>query len=200
MGAMSEHLDENALAQAASQKSTSQQSVNPLTSQAAAMGQKMKQGGFPGAGGMGGMAGGPGKAPRPVGTFAEELIQNPAHDILDALKSFFSINTWLGMKPPQPDSPEETARKRKMHQRFQKLDQEQQQVVQRKYQEAMQKKKMEEEQKAQRKHMEEQQKAQQVDMPSSPKKGPVGPGSKKQKAVQKLTQDRKTLSGPSSAN
>lgn len=197
MGQINEHLDENALSQAASQKAATQQGVNPSSAQAAALGQKMKQGGFQG------MPGAPGgmNQPRPLGTLADELIKNPAKDIFEQLKSFFTLNTWLGIDPPKHDGPEETARKQKMHQRYQKLDQEQQQVTQRRYQEELQKKRAEEEQKARRKQQEEAQKAQQVDMPSSPQKGPVGPGSsKKQKAVTKLQNDRKTLSGPSSAN
>ena len=62
-------------------------------------------------------------------------------------------------------------------------------------------KEAEEKDRMQRKQMEEQRKAQDVVVPSSPKKGPEGPsGNKKQRAVTKLQNDRKTLGGPSIAN
>jgi hypothetical protein len=139
--------------------------------------------------------------PRDVSSLTDELVKRPAGDIVESLQAFFSLNTWLGIAPPNPDSQEDVMRKQKIHQRYQQLTQEQQQIAQQKYQEQLQRKKMEEEEKERRKQAEEQQKAQEIVMPSSPQKGPVGPsGSGKQRAVQKLTQDRKTLSSPSGSN
>lgn len=200
IGHFNEHLDEDAMQQSVKQKALTQQTNDPATAQAAAQGQSAHaqqpgQGQFPGQQ----PGGAPPRPPREVSSIADELITRPAHDIIQELTSFFSLNTWLGIKPPNPDDPQEVARKKQMHQRWQKLNDEQQEVAKRRYQEEMQKKKTLEEEEQRKKQMEEQQKAQTLEMPSSPQKGPVGPaGSKKQKAVQKLQQDRKTLGGPSS--
>lgn len=191
LGQFNEHLDESSMMQAASQKAATQQGVSPASAMPAAMAQQLRQGGSPGGG----------AGPRDVGSLADELIKNPAQDISEGLKSFFSLNTWLGIDPPKPDGPDEIQRKQQLHQRYQRLDQEQQQIVQQKYQMELQKKRQQEQMDAQRHQQEEAQKAQQIEMPSSPQKGAAAPGgSKKQKAVTKLQNDRKSLSGPSSAN
>lgn len=144
------------------------------------------------------------KAPREVvglgdGALTEELIKRPVKDVIDEVKAFFDLNAILGINPG--DTPEDQAKKKQTLQRWQKLDQEQQQVAQKKYQEEMQNKKQDEEEKAQKKQAEEQQKANSIQAPSSPKKGPKGPGgSKKQRATDKLEQDRKTLGNVAGAN
>ena len=197
------HMEEQAMQQAMQQKTASQQSTSAQSSLGAGMGGNKAQTQQQQAQAMQQMAGGqqPGQAPAPreVGTIPEEASR-VGTDIFAELKKFFSINTWLGVKP-ETDDPQEIAKRKQVHQRWQKLNAEQQEVAKKKYQEDLQRKKAEEEEKERKKQMEEQQKAQQIQMPSSPKKGAVGPGgSKKQKATQKLQNDRKQLSGPSSAN
>ncbi|HYD34659.1 MAG TPA: hypothetical protein VD999_01185 [Vitreimonas sp.] len=188
-----EHLGENDAQAAMQQKAMSQMAASAT------------QAG--GAGAPGGQAGPLGPmtpdskqaAPRPVGTIVEEVVQRPAKDILKGLLSIFDLNAMLGIKPAE-DDPALQAKKKQMLNRFNKLTEEEQQVAREKYQLAMKKKQQEEQEKQMRKQQEEQQKANSVELPSSTKKGPVGPGAKKPKAVQKLEQDRKTLSGPQSAN
>lgn len=152
-------------------------------------------GNFPGAG-KAGAGGGAGKQKpaRPVGTFAEELIKYPAQDIWAGIKSLFDIKSILGINP-QTDTPEQQAKKKQIHQRYNRLTQEQQQVAQAKYQERMRQKQQQEQEDQMKKQREAQEKSSSIQAPSSPKKGAVGPGgSKKQKATTQLQNDRKTLS------
>lgn len=195
MGGFDEHLDENAMQAAAKQKTLSQQSSTSVGTSAA-----------PSATNTAGSANPlpqtqvPPPPPREVGTLTEELLKRPAQDIYRGLAQFFDLNTLLGIDP-KADDPQTQARKKQIHQRWNKLTEEQQAVARQKYQEEMQKKQREEQEKQQRKQAEEQQKNQQFQVPSGPQKGPVGPGgSGKQRAVQKLQQDRKTLNGPGSSN
>ncbi len=179
-GGFNEHLDESAMAQASQQKQLTQAQADPATAQAAAQkaqSQAQAQ-----------------KPPPEVGSLTDELIKRPAKGVWEEIKKFFSLNTWLGIEPPQIKTPEEQAKARQIHQRYQQLDREQQEVAQKRYQELMQKKKAEEEEKMRKKQMEEQKKAQELPMPSSPQKGPAGPGaSKKQKAQARLQQQMKTM-------
>lgn len=207
-GGFGEHLDENAMQQAMGQKQLAQQATNQQSALQAGQGGGKAQTDFSqlqSEAGLDGLqqtqAGNPSQQPkpRPVGTLAEELVARPVQDVIAGIKSLFDINALLGINP-QTDSPEDQARKQKMHQRWQQLDQEQQQVAQQKYQQEMQKKQAEEEEK-QRRQQEAAAANQTIQAPSSPKKGPEGPGgSKKQKAVTKLENDRKQLGGPSSVN
>lgn len=208
-GGFNEHLDENALQQAMGQKAFSQQASSQQSSLQSGQGgskaqtdfSKLQSGDLPP--GMEGLAGGAGtKAPKPreVGSFKDELLVRPVQDVIKGLKSLFDINALLGVNP-QVDSPEEQAKKRQMHQRWQKLDQEQQQVAQANYQKEVQKKQAEEEERMRKAQQEEAARANAIQAPSSPQKGPKGPGgSKKQKAVTKLQNDRKQLGGPSGSN
>ena len=177
-GGFNEHLDEAAMAQASKQKQLTQAQADPATTQAAAQkAQAQVQ-----------------KPPPEVGSLTDELVKRPAKGVWEELKKFFSLNTWLGIEPPQLKTPEEQAKAKQIHQRYQQLDREQQEVARRRYQELMQKKKAEEEEKMRKKQLEEQKKAQEIQMPSSPKKGPIGPGmSKKQKAQARLQQQMKTI-------
>ena len=137
------------------------------------------------------------------GSVVEEVLTRPAQGILGGLKDlvfgFFDIKNIFGDN--DTDTSDQKAKRQSLHQRYQQLDQEQQAVAQKRFQEEMQRKKAEEEAEMQRKQQEQQQKQAQVSVPSSPKKGPVGPsGSNKQKATTKLQQDRQQLNGPGSAN
>jgi hypothetical protein len=207
MGGFGEHLDENAMQQALGQKQLAQQSTSQQSAiqagqgggkahtdfsqqQAEALHQAQPNGAAVPAS----------NTSREVGTLTEELLTRPVQDIAEGLMSFFDINALLGVNP-QVDSPEEQAKKKQLHQRWQQLNQEQQQVAQQKYQQEMQKKQAEEEEKQRIKQQEAAAASQTIQAPSSPQKGPQGPGgSKKQKAVTKLQNDRKQLGGPSSVN
>lgn len=200
LGAQSEHMDEAAMQAASKQKQLTQQQsstqqasgksgTNPLLSPQSATGQKNQT---PDGGGKGTFQ--PEK-PREVGNLGDELIKRPLADIKKGLASFFDLNALLGINPG--DTPEEQAHKKSMHQRFQKLTEEQQQVAQKKYQAEMQKKKMEQEEAEQKRQEEEAKQSQPIAAPSSTKKGPVGPASgqsKKQKTQSMLEQSRTGLS------
>ncbi len=185
-----EHLDEDALQQAMSQKQLGQQ-------QAAGTGSP--QGVPTGTNPISPTA--PPPPPREVGSIAEELITRPLKDIGKGLLSLFDFSSALGLTPPESKTPEEKARVQATHRRYQKLNQEQQTYARQKYQEEMQKKKMLQEEEERQREQKRQMESQSVVVPSSPKNGPVGPsGSGKQRAATKLEQDRKTLGGPQSAN
>jgi len=176
-GDFGEHLDETAVQQAMQQKAASQQATNPQTAQVSGQNSTAPT------------------KPREIGTIKEELVTRPAHDILKGLVSLFDIKSILGLNP-QTDTPEEQAKKKQLHQRFNQLTQEQQQVAQENYKREMERKRRIEEEKQAQRQREEQAKAQSIAPPSSPSKGPAG--AKKPAAVDKLEQDRKTLSGPQS--
>jgi len=136
---------------------------------------------------------------RELGSIPEELFIRPAQDIWQQMVGLADITTWLGADNAK--DPEKTAKRRQMHQRWQQLTQEEQQVAHQRYQAEMQRKKQQEEER-QRKAMQEQQQQQTITAPSSPQKGPRGPAgkSKKQKAQTKLQQDRQRMGGSLSAN
>lgn len=209
-GQFGEHLDEQAMQQAASQKQLSQMAGNSQQQtmaqgqggtaatqdfgQMEALQQMAAKGGAQQPGALAGAAA------RPVGTLQQELLERPVQDVVAGLKSLFDINAMLGINL-QHDSPQEQARKKQMLQRWNQLTQDEQKVAQQLYQQKMQKKKQEQEEEEAKKRQEEQAKADSLAPPSSPQKGPVGPsGSKKQRAVTKLQQDRKTLGGPSGSH
>ncbi len=186
MGQFGEALDESAMAQAGSQKSLTQQSVSPTNAP--------PPGPNSGAGGQAG----PPPAPRPVGGLSEELLKRPAKDIWQEIRQFFSLNTWLGIKPDTND-PQKKAKMAATHKRFNSLTEDQQAVAKKLYQEKMQRQKQEEEEKQRRKQLEEKKKAESLVMPSSPKKGPIGPASgksNKANTTEMLNQQRKMLSNP----
>jgi hypothetical protein len=144
------------------------------------------------------------KQTRPIGSLGEELFKRPVKDIAtglkDAVKDTFDINKILGINS-QTDTQEKQAKRKQIHQRWQKLDQEQQQYAKQRYQEMMQKKQQEDEEKEMKRRQEKQQKSASIAPPSGTKKGPVGPsGSKKQKANTQLQQSRTTIGKLQGAN
>jgi len=178
-----EHLDENAMQQAMQQKALQQQSTTSGTKP-----QPQQQG-----------TGLPPAPPREVGTISDE-VKRAGQDIWTEVKQFFRLNTWLNINPETKD-PAELAKQKQIHRRWQELDQNQRAVAKKMYQQEVQRKKAEAEEEERKKQQAKQQEASALPMPSSPQKGPVGPtGSKKQKAINKLQQDRQNMSGPSSAN
>lgn len=184
-----EHLDQNAVQSAMQQKQLTQQTTNSAqpTTGGQALGKPQQN-----------ITHEPAK-PREVGTLQQELIQRPAKDVVAGLASFFDINSLLEISL-EKDSPEVQAKKQQTLQRWNKLNQEQQAVAQELYRQEMKKKQQEQEEKQAQAQREEQAKQQSIAVPSSPQKGPVGPGgSHKAKAVQKLEQDRKSLGGPKSS-
>lgn len=186
-----EHLDDKAMKSAVQQKALGQQGTSSTqsTTGGSALGSHTQPP----------PAAQPVK-PRPIGSLADELVVRPAQDIGKGLLSLFDINTLLGVNA-QKDDPQTQAKKKQMLQRWNQLDEEDQAQVKKRYQETMQKKQQEEKEEQAKKQQAEQAKAQQVVVPSSPKKGPIGPGGTgKQRAVNKLEQDRKTLGGPKGSN
>lgn len=178
-----EHLEENSMRQAVQQKALQQQGTNTGTKS-----QQKQQG-----------TGTPPPPPREVSTIKDEGVR-AVKDVLIEIRQFFSLNTWLNINPQTKD-PGELAKQKQTHQRWQRLNQEQQAVAKKMYQEEVQRKKILAEQEERKNQQKRQQEADALPMPSSPKKGPVGPsGSKKQKAINKLQQDRQKMSGPSGAN
>jgi hypothetical protein len=185
LGQFGEAFDESVAGQAMQQKALGQQQVSPSGAAAAAQAARTQV---------------PQQQPREVGSFKDELIDRPLKDMWHEITQFFALNTWLGIDPNTKD-PKEQQKMVATHRRYQQLTKEQQAVARQKYQEEMKKKQWEEQEKQRKKQLEEQQKAQDLPMPSSPNKGPVGPGgSKKQKAAAKLQHDRQTLGSPQGSN
>jgi hypothetical protein len=177
-----EHLEDSAMQQAMQQKVLQQQNTNSGTkspTQSQATGQ-------------------PSAPPREVGTIASEATR-AGQDVWLEVKEFFKVNTWLKINPETKD-PQELAKQKQIHQRWQKLNQEQQAMAKRMYQQEVERKKVQAEEEERKNQVAQQQQQSELPMPSSPQKGPIGPtGSTKQKVIHKLQQDRQQLGGPSSA-
>ncbi len=122
--------------------------------------------------------------PREVGSIPEELIQRPLNDLGQEVKSWFDINKWFGINTE--DTPEAKQRKTELHQRYQQLNQEQQQYFQARLKREMERKN----QMAQDQQLRDQQKAAAeqngLPEPSSPQKGPGSEGKKKSQS-QRMT-------------
>ena len=185
----SENFDESVMQQAMQQKAKSQQAADPGASPT---------------------SGKTGQNKSPLSTTPETQKARPVspkqelkwfgQDLARGLASLFDINAALGIDPVK-DSPEDQAKKKQIHSRYQKLSQEEQAYVQQKYQEEMKAKQEEERQKEEAKRKKEAEENQQIQVPSSPKKGPVGPaGNKKQKATQMVNQQRQGIGRVQGAN
>ena len=218
MGQFNDHMDEKSMQSAIKQKALSQMAGaqtgpqgganplagagNPLTGNGA--------GGLPGMGGAGpGGFGIPGmdQTGNPDGSqpggpsIFDTLITQPVQDLAKTFLEALHLDKLLGLNSSS-STPEEKAKKSAMHKRYQQLTEEQQAEARKRYQERLQRQKAEQQEQERKKQLEEQKRAQSFEMPSSPKKGPVGPDSgksKKSNAIQKLQQDRKSLGGPQSA-
>lgn len=186
-----EHFDESIAQQAMGQKQLSQQAADPGSMPTSGLpGQNQSPLASP-------AAAKPQKA-RPVSPKQE--LKWFGQDIFKGLASLFDISAALGVDPVK-DDPEKQAKKQQLHSRYQKLSQDEQAYVQKKYEQEMQKKQQEEEERQKAEALRQQQEANQIAVPSSPKKGPVGPsGSKKQKASQMINQQRQGLGKMQSAN
>ena len=195
MGDFNEHLDENAMQQTVQQKALGQQQADP--GQSPVVGQKQQQSPF-----SQGQAPSPDKPapqkPRPVSPRQE--LKWFGRDVFKGLQSLLSLESALGIDPAT-DSPEDQAKKKQFHQRYNKLSQEEQEYAKQLYRQKMQQKKQEEEQAERKKQEAAKQEQQEVVVPSSPQKGPIGPGmSRKQKATAQLAHNRKVLGAPSGSN
>jgi hypothetical protein len=134
---------------------------------------------------------------REVGSLGEELVKRPLQDISKGIRSIFSINSLLGVEEVK-DSPEEKVKKRQLHQRFNKLSQEEQAVAKQRYQQEMERKQRMAEEDEQSRQQKAQAK-QSIVMPSGPQKGNGGQ-SKKQSAMQQLQDDRTKIGKVQGAN
>lgn len=197
----SEHMQNSAMQQLMQNKTASQSVSDPgagQTSQSKAMQQAMAQQQQR----QQGQAGAPQAPPPEIGSIPDEF-KRAGNTVVQELNQFFSLNTWLGIEPYSPD-PEEMSKRKKVHDGYQKLDKEQQAVAREMYQKEVKRKQAIEEEEQRKKQAEIQKKQNSsVEMPSSPQKGPVGPGagkSKKQSAMQQLQQSRQQLSTPGGAN
>jgi len=131
---------------------------------------------------------------------AKKELKWMAEDVVKEVKSLFDINAALGIDPVK-DSPEDQAKKQQMFGRYQKMNQEDQAYADKLYQEKMKEKQLEEQKKEEERIKKEKQEDNQIIMPSSPKKGPVGPGgSGKKRAAAQLEQDRKGIGKVAGAN
>lgn len=181
MGQFNDHLDENAMQQAVKQKALSQQAgsqTGPLQQSPAGTPQQPQSS----------------EAPSLFDTTVSRPIQDIAKTILEAMH----LDKLLGLVGSS-DTPEDKAKKQAMMRRYNQLTEEEQAVVREKYQKRMQEEKARQQEEEQKKRLAEEEKQRTVVMPSSgAKKGPDAGGghSKKSNAIQKLQQDRKTLSGP----
>lgn len=181
-GEVNEHLDQQATQQAVQQKGLGQQATQQATPPSPAAAQQ------------------PTTPTQPREVSPRQEVPWMMQDVAKGLGSFFDLNAILQVDPVK-DDPAQQAKKAEFNKRFQRLTQEEQQLVQKNYQEEMKRKQQEEQEKQAQEEKRRQQEANQLVVPSSPKKGPVGPaGSGKQKAINKLQQDRQTLGGPSGAH
>jgi hypothetical protein len=133
--------------------------------------------------------------PREVGSLWEELFVRPLSDIKDGLKSFFDLNSLMGINPEQ-DTPEEIAKKREMHRRYQQLTEAEQQEAKKKYELRMKQKQEEEKQKELKRQQIEEQKKASIAPPSGKNDKPglfVGGKSGKARAQNRLQQQMKTM-------
>ncbi len=131
---------------------------------------------------------------REVRSLKEELVKRPVKDVKKGLASLVDLNDLLSIETG--DTPEEKAKKKQIHQRYQKLTEEQQTVAKKQYQEKLQKRKQEQEEEQRKKEAEQAQQQQAMAPPSSPQKGPIGPASgmsRKKKAQTNLQQQRQGL-------
>ncbi len=139
-------------------------------------------------------------SPREVGSFVDELVKRPSHDVATEVMNFFDINALLGINTD--DTPEEKNKKTQLHQRYQRLTQEEQQVAQRKYQEKLQKK--QEEEKIQQQQEQEEKQKEATALPSVGKVNKRGTalmgGSQKKKAAARLAHDRQRMGKIAGAN
>jgi hypothetical protein len=127
------------------------------------------------------------QTPRTIGSIGEELVKRPMADIARGIKSIFSVSNLLGVETPQ-EKPEDQAKKKQLHQRYNQLSQEEQRVARERYQHEMERKqRMAEEDDISRQR--KAQSKQSIVMPSGPQKGNGGK-SKKQDAMQSLQDDR----------
>lgn len=183
MGSFGEHLDENAMQQAVQQKALAQQSSSQTTTPTPQSNAHQHA-----------------SPPREVGSLTEELFTRPAEDLYQGVRSIFDLNAWLGLDQKTPEQEQERARKEMILKRFNQLTEEQQAVARQMYEERLQRQRAEESEKEQKKQLEAQQEQQAVMAPSSPQKGPIGPGmSGKQKATAQLQWDRQRLNQPQGA-
>lgn len=134
------------------------------------------------------------KPPRPVGSIPQEgkyLAEDVAQGLLAALPDF--MQQLLGINPS--DTPEDTAKKKQMLQRYNQMTADEQQYVQKKVQEEQQKKKAEEEEKAKKEQEAKQEEQDELPIPQGKQSGEGMPGmSNKKRTLTKLQSDRQKLS------
>lgn len=137
-----------------------------------------------------------------VGTLQEELVTRPIQSVAKELVAFFDINRLLDIDPVQ-DPPEIQARKKAIHQRWGQLTEAQQHVAEQQYQAELAKKKHDQEQIEQEKIEKERASQSTLVIPSSVRKGPIGPAagqSHKTSTIQAMQHERQTLGGPQGAH
>ncbi len=187
LGQFGEHLDEQALLQAAQQKALSQQSSSvsqtPVAQNPTDTAAPEPQ-----------SAGGP--------SLFDTLITAPMEAIGKTFLSLLGLDKLLGIDTSAPQTPEERAKKQTLLRRYNQLDDEQQAVARTRYQQRLRREQMLQQEEERRRQFEAQKDEAPLQAQSKPQSGAQGPGgqrSKKQQMLSKLQQDRKTLSGPQSA-
>lgn len=187
LGQFGEHLDEQALQQAAQQKALAQQGSSagpaPLAQNTSndAVPENPPQGG--------------------VDIF-DAVITAPVEAVGKTLISLFGLDELLGIDTTAPQTPEERAKKQAMLRRYNQLDEQQQAVARDLYQQRLRREQQLQYEEERKRQLEAQKDDAPLQAQGKPQSGPQGPGgqrSKKQQMLSKLQQDRKTLSGPQSA-
>lgn len=194
----SEHMEQQAMQGAVTQKALQQQSSNtPIKQSAQSKNKKPQQS-------TQSQAQKPQSLipPREVGSLKQELITRPAKDIIKELRKFFDINLLLGIDPIN-DTPEKQAKKKQLHARYQQLTEAEQKVARERYQQQLQQQQEEEKQQQVKKKKAQQQQQASIAPPSSVSKKPgligFGKGSKG-KAMGRLQQQLKTIGVVGGAN
>lgn len=188
-GLDSEKMEQQAMGGAMQQKTAQQQAGATPTQSAQAQSSLAQQ------------QGQPPPPPRELSSISEELLKRPVKDVWGGLRSLFDLNTLLEINPG--DTPEEQARKKQLHQRFQQLTEAEQQEAKKRYQQELQRKQAAEKEK-QEKEQQRQQQAQAGALPSVGKTSKRGTalmgGSQKKKAAARLAHDRQTIGKVAGAN
>lgn len=177
----SERLEDQALQSAVSQKGAQQKTGSVPTNKTSQSNQQQTQTQQ--------------KPPREVGSLWEELFVRPLTDIKDAFKSFFDLNNLFGINTEQ-DTPEEIAKKKEMHRRYQQLTEAEQQEAKKQYEKRLKQKQEEEKQKEIKRQQIEEQKKAAIAPPAGKSNKPglfVGGKSGKARAQNRLQQQMKTM-------
>ncbi|MEX0895555.1 MAG: hypothetical protein WDZ94_01290 [Patescibacteria group bacterium] len=193
MGFGSEHLDEQAMQQAVSQKALSQQGASASTTASAAQNVPTNLNDLSGS-----------SEAEQNESASEDIVDGilikPVEQVVKDVGQAIGLPEWLQWLGVTTETPEEAEKKKVVWQRYQALDQEQQAYAKQRFEAEMQKRQQDEEEQQQRAAAEATE--QQFAVPQGKKDGAEGLGSKskKQQASHMVQQQRQSFNSTMSAN